>query len=452
MKYLALILVLTLWLAATNGRKLEVSVQANSGDRIVGGVDATADQAPFQVSLQYQGWFGWSHICGGSLVGTQSVVTAAHCTDGATASQLRVAYGGLDRTNLAYINPVVTIYQHSQYNTPTELNYDYTVLRLQDKIQTSATIKTIELIDASPAVGSKAQLTGWGQTIGTDSNSSPTKLQYAEFTTITREECQRRADNTIKNAPTVTTQMICGENKSASGCYGDSGGPFVIGGKLAGIVSWGTPNCPADTTVGPTVYSDVGNLRTWLLATASQLRVAYGGLDRTNLAYINPVVTIYQHSQYNTPTELNYDYTVLRLQDKIQTSATIKTIELIDASPAVGSKAQLTGWGQTIGTDSNSSPTKLQYAEFTTITREECQRRADNTIKNAPTVTTQMICGENKSASGCYGDSGGPFVIGGKLAGIVSWGTPNCPADTTVGPTVYSDVGNLRTWLLSNIV
>ena len=81
MKYLALILVLTLWLAEANVEKLNVSVHRHSGGRIVGGVDATADQAPFQVALQYSGWFGWSHLCGGSLVGTQSVVTAAHCTE-----------------------------------------------------------------------------------------------------------------------------------------------------------------------------------------------------------------------------------------------------------------------------------------------------------------------------------------------------------------------------------
>ncbi|CAG2182710.1 unnamed protein product, partial [Oppiella nova] len=176
------------------------------------------------------------------------------------------------------------------------------------------------------------------------------------------------------------------------------------------------------------------------------------GLDRTKLATINLVTDLFQHELYGTPTQLNYDYSVLRLQDKIQTSDTVKTIELIDVSPAVGSKAQLTGWGRTIGTDPNSAAVQLQYAEFTTITREECQRRADNTITNPPTVTSQFICGENNAASGCYGDSGGPFVIGGKLAGIVSWGTPNCPADTTKGPTAYSDVANQRTWLLSKIL
>ncbi|CAG2176154.1 unnamed protein product [Oppiella nova] len=179
----------------------------------------------------------------------------------------------------------------------------------------------------------------------------------------------------------------------------------------------------------------------------------YGGLDRTNLAYTNLVTTIYQHSQYNIPAKSHdYDYTVLRLQDKIQTAANVKTIELIDASPAAGSKAQLTGWGLTVGNNQNSSPAKLQYAEFSIITREECQRRSNNVFTEPPTITTRMVCAENKAASGCNGDSGGPLVVGGKLAGIVSWGAGGCPTDTTIYPTAYADVGTLRTWLLSNIV
>ena len=44
---------------------------------IVGGVAATAGQAPWQVSLQRS-----SHFCGGSIINANWIVTAAHCVTG----------------------------------------------------------------------------------------------------------------------------------------------------------------------------------------------------------------------------------------------------------------------------------------------------------------------------------------------------------------------------------
>lgn len=45
-------------------------------DRIVGGYETSIEQHPWQVSLID----GASHSCGGSIIGNQWVLTAAHCT------------------------------------------------------------------------------------------------------------------------------------------------------------------------------------------------------------------------------------------------------------------------------------------------------------------------------------------------------------------------------------
>ncbi|CAG2120230.1 unnamed protein product, partial [Medioppia subpectinata] len=130
----------------------------------------------------------------------------------------------------------------------------------------------------------------------------------------------------------------------------------------------------------------------------------------------------------------------------------VKTIELVDTAPAGGSPASLTGWGLTIGGNTGSSPTALQYVDFKIVSQTDCNQRYKDLYGDQIVVTARQICTEHESASGCNGDSGGPLVAGGKLAGIVSWGIRNCPSDTTKTPAAYADVANQVAWLRGNIV
>lgn len=58
---------------------------------IVGGTTASAGDFPFIVSLSKSG----SHFCGGVLLNAYTVITAAHCSVGQTASTVKVRAGSL---------------------------------------------------------------------------------------------------------------------------------------------------------------------------------------------------------------------------------------------------------------------------------------------------------------------------------------------------------------------
>lgn len=62
-----------------------------SENDIVGGVTAAAGDFPFIVSLQQ----GGRHFCGASLLNANTIVTAAHCAEGQTASSLTIRAGSL---------------------------------------------------------------------------------------------------------------------------------------------------------------------------------------------------------------------------------------------------------------------------------------------------------------------------------------------------------------------
>lgn len=246
--------VLVLCLVSVNaylpvGPKVVDNVHARSvSPKVVGGVPAQI--TPWQISLVSSGWFGDSHICGGSLIGSRTVLTAAHCCDGSTASTLKVKYDGVDRTKLGTTNPLTKVTMHPSYSSST-IDNDYCVLTLTNAVSPSNNVQIIGIADKSPATGEKAQLTGWGKTSGSTS-ALPTLLQYAEFDILSSSDCAKL----WSDVNPVTKNMICATNKAASGCNGDSGGPLVSNGKLVGVVSWGANGCPPDTTVRPTVYAD----------------------------------------------------------------------------------------------------------------------------------------------------------------------------------------------------
>lgn len=62
--------------------------------QIVGGVPAEVGDFPYLVSMQLSG----RHYCGGSLLDSTTVLTAAHCVEGVTLSTVTVRAGTIVRS------------------------------------------------------------------------------------------------------------------------------------------------------------------------------------------------------------------------------------------------------------------------------------------------------------------------------------------------------------------
>ncbi|XP_043468493.1 chymotrypsin-2-like [Leptopilina heterotoma] len=229
--------------------------------RIINGTEAKKGEFPYLVSLQSR-YFN-DHICGGSIISSRYVLTAAHCVILQSSRTLKVVAGSLKLNEPKSIHYVDRIYFHKkvQYKSKSWQN-DIALVRVIERFVTSKTIKPITLPSAKMVIkkNQKAVISGWGPLNLSGRNSNT--LQKANIFITEQSLCVNKYK---KENLTIYDSQICAydPNVQRGACLGDAGGPLTINGVLVGIASWGH-NCAQ--TDYPSVYTRVTKYLSWIKA------------------------------------------------------------------------------------------------------------------------------------------------------------------------------------------
>ncbi|SDP46444.1 Trypsin [Actinopolyspora xinjiangensis] len=205
--------------------------------RIVGGDRAESGTAPWTVALTDS---SGAHFCGGALVEPRRVVTAAHCTvhprtgEPRGGDDIRVVLDRRDlRTDAGEVITVRRVWRHPDYEHFTT-GHDVAVLTL-DNAASQPTLEPVEPGAREPYLpGTRGTVYGWGR-LGERRPASPV-LRSVRLPVMSGGRCARAYGGFDRDA------MFCAgfPRGGKDACAGDSGGPFVVDGRLVGLVSFGS--------------------------------------------------------------------------------------------------------------------------------------------------------------------------------------------------------------------
>ncbi|XP_057226238.1 hyaluronan-binding protein 2 [Malurus melanocephalus] len=247
--------------------------------RIYGGSKAKPGKHPWMASLQRQTPAGNEHFCGGVLIKSCWVLTAAHCLED-PKTKIQVALGKLNLKKSEHHEQIFDaeeVILHDEYREKDGILYnDIGLLRLKPvdgycAVETKY-VKIACLPEFLLPAGTSCFISGWGET-ETDEQSH--QLLDANVKLISQRKCNEPELHHNR----LDESMFCAGKLRKAGidsCQGDSGGPLTCVANSSyyvyGLVSWGD-GCGLKNKPG--VYTQVTKFTSWIksvLQSASRSR------------------------------------------------------------------------------------------------------------------------------------------------------------------------------------
>uniref|UniRef100_A0ABK8F439 Proclotting enzyme n=2 Tax=Anopheles gambiae TaxID=7165 RepID=A0ABK8F439_ANOGA len=247
--------------------------QEYSSGRIVGGIEAPTGQWPWMAAIFLHGTKRTEFWCGGSLIGTKYILTAAHCTRDSrqrpfAARQFTVRLGDIDLSTDGEPSAPVTykvteVRAHPRFSRVGFYN-DIALLVLDKPVRKSKYVIPVclpgpNLPSKERLAGRRATVVGWGTTYYGGKES--TKQQQATLPVWRNEDCNRAYFQPI------TDNFVCAgfSEGGVDACQGDSGGPLMMLVEArwtqVGVVSFGN-KCGEPGYPG--VYTRISEYMEWI--------------------------------------------------------------------------------------------------------------------------------------------------------------------------------------------
>uniref|UniRef100_W5MJP5 Chymotrypsin-like elastase family member 1 n=1 Tax=Lepisosteus oculatus TaxID=7918 RepID=W5MJP5_LEPOC len=407
-----------------------VDAQNNTAQRVVGGVTATPNSWPWQVSIRISSSNCYPHNCGGVLVHSRWVLTTASCA----------------------------------------ARYDIALLKLSQNAVLNSYVAVASLPSSGVILPNNnfCYVTGWGST-STYGQLSAT-LQQGYLPIVSYATCSSSA----WWGSTVKTTMVCaGGDGYRAACYGDGGGAlncYTNGRYEVHGISTFMSSLGCNVYQKPSVFTRISAYTSWISNSVfnfKKKKVTYSCCCERHGHYtvngdhniygiegreqIIPVERIIIHPSWTNNLAAGYDIALLKLSQNAVLNSYVAVASLPSSGAILPNNnfCYVTGWGST-STYGQLSAT-LQQGYLPIVSYATCSSSA----WWGSTVKTTMVCaGGDGYRAACYGDGGGAlncYTNGRYEVHGISTFMSSLGCNVYQKPSVFTRVSAYTSWISNTI-